>query len=83
MSKGAPLASIMFLGLVNLLICILFSFATSRLIIQKVAPVSNKKDSQALLDLKLVSLEMYPSTVFSEYLASLIFSIMFITSFSG
>ena len=60
MSKGRPLASIMFLGLVNLLIFKLLSFATSRPIIQTVAPVSNKNCSWDWLDLKLVSLLMNP-----------------------
>jgi len=58
MSSIAPLASIIFHGLFNLLIFKLLSFGTSRPIIQTVAPVSNKNESQDLLDLKFVALEI-------------------------
>ena len=82
MSRGRPLASIIFLGLVNLLIFNLLSFATSQPMMQTEAPVSNKNCSCDWFDLKFVFLLMSPWTVLSESFASFILSSKLITSVS-
>ena len=82
MSRGRPLASIIFLGLVNLLIFNLLSFATSQPMMQTEAPVSNKNCYCDWFDLKFVFLLMSHWTVLSESFARFFLLSTLFTSFS-